>query len=377
MPKINRPQFIVVHHTDSSRDKTTIAAINSWHQKRWPKFKSELGYFIGYHFVITGDGKITRTRNDHEEGAHTETADYMNLKSIGICLTGNFENEQPSDAQLSSLENLITELKTTYQQITDDHVSYHGAFDDTKCCGKNLIEYMKNRKKKMQTMSIAVIGKYDESFERDLAYHVLKYSRGRLTIKLKSVSDQVVSDHGQDRANELRHQLCDEEHFVLILTNPEPEIYKTFATDDLKGVIAVCGRHGQTVSFEVSHMLTKWYNMNRSKWGLPFIENEDVLTPFDDMRFRKYDVVMPYIDLILGTVNQSTSPDMLFEQVRAEGEEDVYILRDLGQGVQKTLVLNERLLQLIGDFSKVKVIKKEQLDAIPDSGGSIGWLPRK
>ena len=105
----NKPQYIIIHHSASIRDNTNHKMIDRWHeQKGFPK--SELGYFVGYHYVITANGLVKQTRNDNESGAHAKTDDGMNYKSIGICLTGNFETEQPSSWQITSLLELIEKL---------------------------------------------------------------------------------------------------------------------------------------------------------------------------------------------------------------------------------------------------------------------------
>ena len=139
MPKLNNPLFLIVHHSASNRDKTTLQDVDAWHQVRWPNFKSSLGYFIGYQYLITSDGKITQTRRDNEEGAHT-FGDY-NQKSIGVCLTGNFMLEEPSPAQLNSLQPLLDKLKKDYN-IPDEKILYHGQVRPTDCCGKNLIKWL-------------------------------------------------------------------------------------------------------------------------------------------------------------------------------------------------------------------------------------------
>jgi len=132
-------QIIVVHHTVSSRDKTKVKDIDDWHQIRWPNFKSSLGYFVGYHFVITGDGTLTQTRRMSEQGAHCPP----NKGRIGVVLTGNFEEEKPSKAQLTSLQNLLEKLNK--QGITE--IYGHNHFSKTLCPGRHLSKWIKMYKK--------------------------------------------------------------------------------------------------------------------------------------------------------------------------------------------------------------------------------------
>ena len=108
---IMKPNKITIHHTDSSRDKTILSDIDSWHKLRWPDFKSSLGYWIGYNYVILGNGNVIQTRYDDETGAHTKG---YNEGNIGICLTGRFNTESPSEAQILALNTLTDRLKMTY-----------------------------------------------------------------------------------------------------------------------------------------------------------------------------------------------------------------------------------------------------------------------
>ena len=132
------PKQIIIHHTDSSRDRTTFQDVESWHKLRWPDFISQLGWYIGYHYLINGKGEILKARNDNEIGAHC----IPNYEKLGICLTGNFEIEKPSEAQLNSLEPLLNKLKSIYQ-ITDENIFGHCEKSQTLCPGKNLMDWLK------------------------------------------------------------------------------------------------------------------------------------------------------------------------------------------------------------------------------------------
>lgn len=131
------PKQIIIHHTVSNRDKTTIAGIDAWHKLRWPDFISSLKYWIGYHYVILGNGEVCQTRRDNELGAHCVPND----GKIGICLTGNFEIERPSDAQLNALEPLLNKLKLVYK-LGDENIFGHCQKSNTLCPGKYLMEWL-------------------------------------------------------------------------------------------------------------------------------------------------------------------------------------------------------------------------------------------
>ena len=65
-------------------------------------------------------------------GAHCEN---YNSVSIGICLEGNFEIEQPTEKQLTSLSELIQYLKKKYGNV---QIVGHRDLNATACPGKNL-----------------------------------------------------------------------------------------------------------------------------------------------------------------------------------------------------------------------------------------------
>lgn len=135
-----KPEYLIIHHTASSRDKTTLENINAWHKARaFPL--SKLGHYVGYHYLIFADGKIVQTRNDDEIGAHAKEGG-MNFKSIGICLTGNFEEEEPTIAQLDALHKIVTD-KTKQHSIPVERIIAHREIPfATACCGKNLINWL-------------------------------------------------------------------------------------------------------------------------------------------------------------------------------------------------------------------------------------------
>jgi len=125
--------LIIIHHSATDKSRTRVKGIDNNHKKRWGMISS-LGYYVGYHFVITGKGEITQTRSLREEGIHTAG---MNDKSIGICLTGNFEKQEPNKAQVESLYSLLDKINEMNNNIV---VKKHKDFAATLCPGKNLSE---------------------------------------------------------------------------------------------------------------------------------------------------------------------------------------------------------------------------------------------
>jgi N-acetyl-anhydromuramyl-L-alanine amidase AmpD len=126
---------VMVHHTASSRLITTLEKVNEWHKDRGFNL-SQLGFYVGYHFIIDMDGNLRQTRNIDEDGCHCNTFDTgevtsFNRSSIGICVFGNFEDEYPTAEQLNTLTNIIKELQPTL-------VLGHRDVKDTLCPGKFL-----------------------------------------------------------------------------------------------------------------------------------------------------------------------------------------------------------------------------------------------
>ena len=124
---------ILVHHSADASTADQVNKIDDWHKHReFPL--SSLGFYVGYHYVINHEGKVTQTRRDDEEGAHCRG---MNFESIGICLEGNFENSEPTQAQKMALGSLLARLCATYNlNVTD--IYPHRAFGTTSCYGGNL-----------------------------------------------------------------------------------------------------------------------------------------------------------------------------------------------------------------------------------------------
>jgi N-acetyl-anhydromuramyl-L-alanine amidase AmpD len=122
--KRTRTGRIILHHTASA--DVSAATIHGWH-----KGQGWIG--IGYHFVIRAGGAIERGRPEWAIGSHSGPAG--NGDSIGIVLTGNFEYDKPTEAQLDSLVWLITQyLEPKYGKL---QVIGHKDVMATACPGRN------------------------------------------------------------------------------------------------------------------------------------------------------------------------------------------------------------------------------------------------
>jgi hypothetical protein len=108
--KRRRWQFIVVHNSGTRQGNARVFDYYHRHVRRMQNG-------LAYHFVIgngtsTGNGQIEvgdRWRRQIN-GGHVHS-DYLNNISLGICLVGDFNRDQPTRAQLDSCEELIRYLR--------------------------------------------------------------------------------------------------------------------------------------------------------------------------------------------------------------------------------------------------------------------------
>lgn len=106
---------IIVHCSATPEGKDyTVAQIRQWHLAR--------GFAdIGYHWVIYRDGSINAGRDESKIGAHCTG---HNSNSIGVCYIGGCASngttpkDTRTDAQKTSLLNLLKQLKAKYPKAT-------------------------------------------------------------------------------------------------------------------------------------------------------------------------------------------------------------------------------------------------------------------
>ena len=130
-----KPIKIIIHHSDDtdSFSRNQFDKINYYHKQKW-NFKSSLGFYGGYQYLIEKSGEVRQYRQENEEGAHTKG---QNIDSIGICLAGNFDIEIPNEKQEESLISLIDKIINRWN-IKDFEIYPHRYFGDTACYGKML-----------------------------------------------------------------------------------------------------------------------------------------------------------------------------------------------------------------------------------------------
>ncbi|MCM8799957.1 MAG: N-acetylmuramoyl-L-alanine amidase, partial [Candidatus Omnitrophica bacterium] len=134
--KTDKWKYIIIHH--SATDKGNAISLFNLHIKRG--FQG-----TGYHFIIDNgtegklDGQIEATPRwiKQDNGAHCR-ASGMNYKGIGICLVGDFTNQEPTPKQIDSLVYLVDILRR-YYHIPLKNILGHGQVPGarTECPGRS------------------------------------------------------------------------------------------------------------------------------------------------------------------------------------------------------------------------------------------------
>jgi len=96
-------RFVLVHFT--GEDSSTYDDIKQSHlQEGEPE--------IGFHFIVTAEGKTLMGRHVSKVGSHHAELDDI---SIGVCVIGN--REEMSDEQSIALTLLLENLKSEYPSL--------------------------------------------------------------------------------------------------------------------------------------------------------------------------------------------------------------------------------------------------------------------
>jgi hypothetical protein len=145
MNRLSPVRYITVHHdgmdpffdTDQRATAARIEAIRRAHRRRgWGD--------IGYHYVVDRAGRVWEGRSLRYQGAHVKNHNYAN---IGIVVLGNFDKQQPSQAQLASVRQLVGLLMDRYH-VPASRVSTHQEWASTRCPGRNLQKFMNSTRQR-------------------------------------------------------------------------------------------------------------------------------------------------------------------------------------------------------------------------------------
>lgn len=93
---------------------------------------------IGYHYIVDRAGRVWEGRNLRYQGAHVKD---QNEHNIGILVLGNFNVQQPSEAQMKALVQTIRTLMRAYN-VPASRVYTHQELNSSTCPGRNLQQRM-------------------------------------------------------------------------------------------------------------------------------------------------------------------------------------------------------------------------------------------
>jgi hypothetical protein len=137
--RTHRIDRITLHHggelIDPARStEAYLQALQAWsrREKGWAD--------VPYHFLIDRQGRVFEGRAIDVPG-DTNTA-YNPTGHALIVVLGNFEEEQPNDAQLAAVVDTMAQLVVRYQLPLDSIASHRDYSAQTACPGKNLSFYL-------------------------------------------------------------------------------------------------------------------------------------------------------------------------------------------------------------------------------------------
>lgn len=145
---MNRMGFvrnITIHHdgmdafyaTDWSASVGRLELIRRAHRGRgWAD--------IGYHFVVDRSGRVWQARPLSWQGAHVKD---HNEHNIGVMAMGNFDRQQPTEAQVAAMTRHVKCLMDRYA-IPAEEVRTHREWAPTACPGRwmqTAVAFVRNR----------------------------------------------------------------------------------------------------------------------------------------------------------------------------------------------------------------------------------------
>jgi hypothetical protein len=217
---------------DSGQEQTleqVCDQVDSWHKNRFGVDKC-----ISYHYMIAKNGDIAQC-NTLESNSYT--VGNNRAYTICICLDGNFEFQQPTTAQLQSLEDLTRELGTNHPEFPasmadiygDNELNYAGVgasdgSNPTACPGKNLMPFVIELRTTGQISSLKIPQKMETQPNQLIDPRLIKalsnpyysnlYKDRNIDLALADISDR------DDEIEELKNKV---EEFSKIIGIPAPK----------------------------------------------------------------------------------------------------------------------------------------------------------
>ena len=95
---------------------------------------------IGYHYAIDRAGNVWEARPLRYQGAHVKN---YNPGNVGIVVLGNFDQQQPSQQQLTALQQHTSSLMRAYD-VRVTNLRTHMQWAPTRCPGRHLQRYVES-----------------------------------------------------------------------------------------------------------------------------------------------------------------------------------------------------------------------------------------
>ena len=124
-------RHIVLHHTADDSEGQQYQKVWDYHNRRWYQ------HGIAYHYFIERSGFVIQGRRENSIGYHCGRW-MMNVRSIGVCLAGDFTKEKPTDKQIETLANLLTWITERRHINWRRCVHLHWEIKPTACPGVDL-----------------------------------------------------------------------------------------------------------------------------------------------------------------------------------------------------------------------------------------------
>jgi hypothetical protein len=125
--------------------KTQATLFNGWHKaKSWAEAtKTPSAYpYISYHYLMATNGDMLKVTDEkyvkYHSGDSFRGVDSFNEHGIAVCLTGNYENDKPTDAQMKALVLFIRDVEKRYKINARVRGHKETSQSATACPGKNI-----------------------------------------------------------------------------------------------------------------------------------------------------------------------------------------------------------------------------------------------
>lgn len=149
--KVGKEIGVCVHHSvykpanNLAELKAQAKLFDGWHKtKSWAeitKTPSEYPY-ISYHYLMATDGSMLQVTDEkyvkYHAGDNFRKELSFNLHGTAVCLTGNYQNDVPTDAQMKALVAFIRDYQKRYK--IDAFIRGHKETSEsaTACPGTNI-----------------------------------------------------------------------------------------------------------------------------------------------------------------------------------------------------------------------------------------------